>query len=91
MAITTSGSTVHVPKPQIQRSHETREEKAAQAWANLHNRLLSSCIEASSHPIHGTLCCICSSSDSSVYCQDYTSFMEGDIFTSYNIIKYGST
>jgi len=69
-----SGSTVHVSKPQTQRSHETREEKAAQAWADLCNRLLASCIEASSHPIHGTLCCKCSSSytssDSSVYCQD---------------------
>jgi len=65
-----SGSTVHVSKQQTQRSHETREEKAAQGWADLHNRLLAPCIEASSHPIHGTLCCICSSSDSSVYCQD---------------------
>jgi len=65
-----SGSTVHVSKRQTQRSHETREEKTAQAWADLCNRLLASCIEASSHPIHGTLCCICSSSDSSVYRQD---------------------
>lgn len=58
----------HVSK--CQRSHETREEKSAQAWAELRNRMLVSCIEASSYPIHGILCCICSSDNSPVYCQD---------------------
>ena len=65
-----SSESTHVSKGQTQRSHETREEKSAQAWAELRNRMLVSCIEASSHPIRGMLCCICSSDDSPVYCQD---------------------
>lgn len=65
-----SSESTHVSKCQTQRSHETREEKSAQAWAELHNGMLVSCIESSSHPIHGMLCCICSSDDSPVYCQD---------------------
>lgn len=65
-----SSELTHVSKCQTSRSHENREEKAAQAWAELHNELLVSCIEASSHPIRGMLCCICSSDDPPVYCQD---------------------
>lgn len=60
----------HASKCQTQRSHETREEKSAQAWAELRNRMLVSCIEASGHPICDLLCCICSSDDSPMYCQD---------------------
>ena len=65
-----SSESTRVSKCQTSRSHESREEKAAQAWAELRNELLVSCIEVSSHPIRGMLCCICSSDDPPVYCQD---------------------
>ena len=65
-----SNDSTHVSKCQAPRSHESREEKAAEAWAELRTELLVSCIEASSHPIRGMLCCICSSDDPPVYCQD---------------------
>ena len=56
------------------RTHEDREEKAAESWARLRRGLLTSLIESCCHPVE-TPCCMCSVESSKVYCQDYGGYM----------------
>ena len=51
------------------RTHECREEKAAESWARLRKGLLTSLIESCSHPAE-LQCYMCSTESSQVYCQD---------------------
>ena len=56
------------------RTHEDREEKAAESWARLRRGLLASLIESCCHPSE-VPCCMCSAESSQVYCQDCGGYM----------------
>ena len=56
------------------RSHESREEKAAESWAKLRTGLLTSLIESSNNSMD-VQCYLCSTQLSPVYCQDCGAYM----------------
>ena len=56
------------------RTHQCREEKAAESWARLRKGLLTSLIESCSHPAE-LQCYMCSTESSQVYCQDCGGYM----------------
>ena len=67
----TSSSSSHCSK---KRTHESREEKAAESWAKLRSRLLTCLIESCRHPMN-MQCIMCSAQLSAVYCQDCGAYM----------------
>ena len=66
-----SSSSSHSSK---KRTHESREEKAAESWAKLRDGLLTSLIECCRHPMN-MQCIMCSVQLSVVYCQDCGAYM----------------
>ena len=67
----TSSSSSHYRK---KRTHESREEKAAESWAKLRSGLLTCLIRSCRHPMNMQRI-MCSAQLSVVYCQDCGAYM----------------